>query len=164
MSATLASTLAVYQGFADLRFLSLGAWWQIGRATGSLADGNASGALSGLWVATAMCLAMGARRWAPTAALALSAVLLLAATYASGSRTASLCAVVALGSVGHIALTERQERRRLWVAVALAVVVTVVGWNRLSSSVTGPIRRVSEVLPGISPDNIRSAATRALGA
>ncbi len=158
VSATLAAMLAAYQGFADLTFLSLGAWWQIGRATGSLADGNLSGALSALWVATAMCLAMRASSWAPTTALALSAVLLLAATYASGSRTATLCAVVALGAVGHIAVTERRQRRRLLVVVALTVTVTAVGWTRLSSSVTGPILRVAEVLPSLSRDNIRRAA------
>ena len=42
---TIAALVGVYQGVADLTFLSISVWSLIGRASGALADANASGAL-----------------------------------------------------------------------------------------------------------------------
>ena len=61
-SAFVAALLAVYQGFVDLRFLSLGTWADIGRAAGALADANPSGALTALWVGIPLGIAATARR------------------------------------------------------------------------------------------------------
>ena len=49
-AALAGALLAIYQGFVDLKFLSLGPWADLRRAGGALTDANASGALMALWV------------------------------------------------------------------------------------------------------------------
>ena len=160
VAATLAALVGAYQGFADLRFLSIGSWADIGRASGSLADGNASGALTALWVSVALCFAVRARSRTATMLFALSSVLLLVATWTSGSRTSLLCALVGLAALAHIALSGRANRRRLLVAVGVTIVVLAAAGTAMAPSVRGPLRRVSEVLPGLSPADIRGAAQK----
>ena len=159
IASTAAGLLSVYQGFVDLKFLSLGTWSLFGRATGAQADGNASGALTGLWVAIALCVAIRGGNRSTTIAAGLSAALLAAATYASGSRTAALCVVVALAAVVQIVVIQPGRRRTLLSAAAISLVVGLAGWGLLSSStMTGPLRRISELVPDWSSASIRRAA------
>ena len=90
----------------------------------------------------------------------ISAVLLLVGTWTSGSRTSLLCALIGLGAIVHIAVSRSASRRKLLIAVGVAGLVLAAAATRLAPSVQGPLRRVSEVLPGLSADNLRRAVVK----
>ena len=75
-AAIAGAAIATYQGFFQLGFLTKSRWAMIGRASGTLADANASGTLAALWIAipiglalstssrrTAWLLTLGSRSW-----------------------------------------------------------------------------------------------------
>ncbi len=150
LSAAVAGLLAAYQGFFDLHFLSIGDWAEIGRASGALADGNASGALSALWVAVPLALAASASTRGAKALLILVSAISVLAVWGSGSRTSLLCAAVGLS--GALFLPGRRFRSPAFVAALVVAVATVaVGW---SAPAVGPLSRVRELLPDLSPASI----------
>lgn len=158
VSAVLAAMLAVYQGFVDLRFLSLGRWPDLRRASGALADANASGSLSALWVSIPLGMAATARtRWA-SVRLALAAVLLCLAVWATGSRTALLGAVVGLAAGMQILVMSTGWRLRMAVTAAVVVASVAAALVAMRPSGEGPIRRAQSLLPNLSSGAIRGAA------
>lgn len=157
-SAMLAALLAVYQGFVDLSFLSLGGWAQMGRATGALVDANASGSLSALWVSIPLGIAVVARSRTVTIFLALASVLLLVAVWTTSSRTALLGATVALAASAHLLVIRVGSRRRVAIAVGLVVASVGAVLLGLRPSVVGPVQRAQSLLPDLSPAAIRTAA------
>jgi hypothetical protein len=150
--------LSVYQGSVDLRFLSTGFWADFGRASGALIDANASGALTALWVGIAVCLGIRARTGMTTLVLSLSAMLLLIATWTSGSRTALLCALVGLLALVPLVTAQSRDRRKLILVGGVVVAMLAGAWISLAPSVSGPVRRISEILPSVSLANVRHAA------
>jgi hypothetical protein len=157
-AAVAGGLLTVYQGFFDLTFLSLGDWIVIGRATGQLADGNASGALNAMWVAIALAYALEAKSAIRGFVYLLGASLLFAAIYVTGSRTAMLCALIgALGIVGFAAFMPGR-RRTVVASVGVLGLVAVAGWMAQPAEVHDPFFRIREVLPSVTSANIVSAA------
>lgn len=157
-SGVVAAGLAVYQGFVDLRFLSIGQWADIGRASGALADGNASGSLTALWVAIPIGIAATSRSRGWTILLCLASAMLFLGVWATGSRTALLGALAGLGTIPHLLFTgSRQPVKKIALAAAFGV-IAVAALGAMRPSVVGPVRRAQELLPSLSGPAIRAAA------
>jgi len=157
--ASLAALLAVYQGFFNLQFLGVGTWADIGRASGALADGNPSGALSALWlpIPLGMIAVAGRRRWTVLAVAA--TVVLFLGVWSTGSRTALLTAVVGLGATLQLIFTSISSQRTRAVAIAALVVAGIAaGLVAVSPKVVGPIRRVGGMMPNITMTAARQTA------
>ncbi len=152
--------LAAYQGLIDLRFLGASLWAELERASGALTDANASGALSGLWVAIPLGLAAASRQPAARMLLPLVSLLLLAAVWMTGSRTGFLVGIVGLASGLHMLMVKMARPRAVAASVAAAVLVvgSVIVFATRQSPATGPIARARMLLPEISGPAIRSAA------
>src|SRR5262249_13722876 len=86
--AVVACAVGAYQGFVDLTFMSGHLWPHMGRAAGTLMDGNAFGMIAALWAPGLVALAF--RLAAPWSAIVGAAGLGLSfvGVYTSGSRTA----------------------------------------------------------------------------
>jgi hypothetical protein len=156
--ASIAALLAVYQGFFDLRFLSIGTWADLGRASGALADGNPSGVLSALClpIPLGMIAVAGRRRWTVLAVAA--TVVLFLGVWSTGSRTALLTAVVGLCAIVHQITSISGKRIRPVAVAAMAVAGIAAGLLVVSPRVVGPIRRVSETLPNFTVAAARQTA------
>lgn len=158
--ATVAAGLAVYQGFVSLQFMTIGEWSHYGRASGALADGNASGSLSALWVALPLALAVLARSWLASVALAGCSVLSFLAVWTTGSRTALLGAVVSLAMAPRV-LLDRSTRWRSGALLFgwLAIIVLAGSLVLLPSRVGGPLARIRLLMPNLAPATILAAAS-----
>ena len=145
IGVTVASAVAVYQGWIDLTFLSTPFWAQELRAAGTLLDANGYGMLAALGApVAAWCL-----RSRPALALAAFAVN-AGGLWMSGSRTALLGAVagvmglaVALVLVRRGASSDPPLGRR--VAPASVAVVLLLGALIAAGTAIGPLRRIAEV-------------------
>ena len=91
--------IACVQGFVDLHFLWVGRWPSLGRASGTLLDANASGVLYALWIALPVGFAVAAVRRRSAVLLCPRSILLLAATWATASRTGLFVAVAGLAGL-----------------------------------------------------------------
>jgi len=159
VSAALGATLGVYQGVVDIAALSGGRWPVLRRAAGSLLDANASGVLSALWCVGLLALAFRLEgRWKIAAGA--GSALAGAAVWASGSRTASLAAVIGLGGAGIAAwraLKSRRARGRLVAVIAGGglLLVAIAGW--LEPRVDSPVSRARSMLAGesVSTESLR---------
>jgi O-antigen ligase len=147
--AALAAAIGAYQSLVDLNFLNRSMWPSLGRTVGTMADANAFGTITAMWLPFAGALAMGhewRRRVAPA-----SLVLFLifgVALWGSGSRSAMMTALVGfLVFAGHIArsLTVRQVMGTV-ICLALATGAIVVV---LPASTTGPWKRSMEQISSI---------------
>lgn len=142
MSLALGSLLAVYQLTFDINFLSAHQWPFYGRAAGGLLDGNAFGALAGLWSAASLALALVSGGLVFAGGL-LVTLLFWIGLWATGSRMALLAGLVGLALIGFATLRGRRltfSRGRLAAAAgALLVVVLIVG--ALGRSTMDPISR-----------------------
>jgi O-Antigen ligase len=154
------AALPTYQGLIDLRFLGASLWAELDRASGALTDANASGALSGLWVAIPLGLAAASRGRTARMVLPLLSLLLLAAVWMTGSRTGFLVAVVGLASGLHLSMLRTTRPKARWaalLAVALVAGSVVVVASRQSTA-AGPIARARALLPEFTGSALRSAA------
>jgi hypothetical protein len=142
VGVTVASVVAVYQGWFDLTFLSTTFWANERRAAGTLLDANGYGMLAALAAPVAAWLLR--RRLA--LALAVCAVNGVG-LWMSGSRTAffvglagmlGLAAALALGVRGP---TWRSSR----LAAAVIGIALVIGGLIAAAGAVGPLRRLAEV-------------------
>ena len=147
------SVLAIYQWAVDIEFLSAHQWAYYGRAAGGLLDGNAFGALEGLWSAPALSLALTSGPLFFAIALSLT-LLLWGGVWATGSRMALLAALIGLAFVALAGLRAggRANVRRL-VAVTIAVIVVaavLVALGRFGAHQRfgmDPLSRITASLP-----------------
>ena len=163
-AAILGAVLSIYQGFVNLRFLTLGPWADLGRASGPLADANASGALTALWVVIPLAMAMTQRSVLSTTILAGFSAVLLLAVWTSGSRTAFFATAIGLGAIIHLLATGGGRRLRMMAAtvvVLIAVGAAIVG---IRPSVAGPISRATAMVPNLSSSTLRDVAWELLWA
>ena len=135
IGVTVASAVAVYQGWIDLTFLSTPFWANERRAAGTLLDANGYGMLAALaapvaawWLRTRLPVAL--------AVFAVNGIGL----WMSASRTAFLGAVA--GVLGLAAANPPLGRR---VAPAIVAVVLILGALFAAGSTIGPLRRIAEV-------------------
>ena len=143
LGVTVASVVAIYQGWIDLTFLSTAFWANERRATATLLDANGYGMLAALAAPVAF---YWLRRRLPLA-LAILAVNGLG-LWMSGSRTALVGAVAGLLGLAAASFARDGERKR-WpasrAAAAAVAVVVVVGALVVAGSAIGPLRRIAEV-------------------
>jgi uncharacterized membrane protein len=167
IGTTIASLVAVYQGTIDLHFLSTPFWAARARATGTLLDANAFGVCAALappLAYLALCRPRAGERWRSSvssvfdnhalrnAIVFFVFVVNLAGLWLSGSRTATLCAAVAMTMfvvATWSSFTPRARRIVPWAALAaLAIVGTIV----LTSKTIGPAQRFADL-----PTELRGA-------
>jgi hypothetical protein len=147
VGGTLATLVALYQGLVDLQFASTPFWAARGRATGTMLDANAYGMVAMLAgpMAFVACLA---RPSGPRVALGSAALVAnLAGVWLSGSRTAALCSVIGLVTLGAAMARASAGLRRKLLPFAIAGALAM-GALIVSSSPLGPVRRLLE-----SPDS-----------
>lgn len=149
VGAAAAVAVGVYQGLFDLTWWSADVWPGLGRATGTLMDGNALGSLAALWAAPAAgitLLAPGRLRRAGGLALLVAAAV---AVWASGSRTAFLGVLFTLGGIALALLRAGAVSRRAPALGAAAIVALAA----VGGAIGGPgsaVRRVWDTLPSPS--------------
>jgi hypothetical protein len=110
------SSVSIYQMLVNVRFLNPTLYGGIGRASGTMFDGNVAGTLAALWIGGVVFWARrgGRARW-------LLAVVVIAinvlAVWASGSRTAAVAAtfIIAIGSLSFA----RVQGRIAWLRVSM---------------------------------------------
>jgi hypothetical protein len=156
IGGTLATLVALYQGLVDLGFANTPFWSAEARATGTMLDANAYGVVAALAgpVAFVACVSTPSRR-----AMALATVALLgnlAGVWLSGSRTAALCAVIALFALAAAMASASAGLRRRLVPMAL-VGATVTIALVVAGSAIGPVRRLLEL-----PDSPIAVVTNVL--
>jgi hypothetical protein len=148
IGVTVASVVAVYQGWVDLTFLSTAFWANERRAAGTLLDANGYGMLAALaapvgawWLRSRLPLAL--------AVFAVNAIGL----WMSGSRTALIGAVAGVLGVATAMFYDRNVRSRgssgpplgRRVAPAIVAVVLILGALFVAGSAIGPLRRIAQV-------------------
>lgn len=140
ITATIASSIAIYQGLVDLTFLNRGFWTYMLRAAGTHGDPNKLGAIAGFWTVGAVVLA---RRFAPpwrTVASGASIAIGIGAVWTSGSRTGLAAIGISLAIAAFETIrADRFDVKRLAKfgagAAALAVVVVLVLQNTSTHTV-----------------------------
>lgn len=100
-AAAVACVVAFYQGFVDLGFLNRGFWAYMIRASGTLADPNKLGAVTGFWTIGAVVFARRMPRPWPAIVTIAALMLGIGAAWLCGSRTglAAVCVSVAIAAV-----------------------------------------------------------------
>ncbi len=151
------SAVAIYQGTIDINWLSGHQWPFYNRATGSLDDGNAFGAVAGFWVGGFLALGAASRRPMLRAATVLGACAAFAGLWMTGSRMALLAALIPAAFGVWFAITARKWTRRDFAvaAVSVAGVLAVVTFFALQSSAASPLARIRSSLPGFSVEDWR---------
>jgi hypothetical protein len=158
-AAIAGAAIATFQGFFQLGFLTKSRWAMLGRASGTLADANASGTLAGLWLAIPIGLALSTSSRRTAGLLTLGSAIMALGVWATGSRTALLGAVIALASGVHLLMTRNPSagRRRAAIvsaALSIAIAGALLVWE---PPATGPLRRMTSLLPNLSASALRSA-------
>jgi len=159
-SAALLAIVACYQLFVDVGFLNPTVYAVLGRASGTVLDGNVAGAIAACWIGGwAVLSTRGSRTWrvAGTGLI----VLLWLAVWATGSRTAfGLALVTSVITLGGV-LRTRLSMRAMAAGVVLALLVAVVAYAGLSlnnNRIVGPLARIQMMVPDRSAAGLRRAA------
>jgi hypothetical protein len=144
VASVLAALLAMYQGFVNLEYPRQGLWAHIGRASGAMDDGNASGALAAMAVAFPIALTLGMSVPARLMAWAASS-LMLVGMWQTGSRSATLCAAIALAGVAYVGL-RRSRGRVLPIAAVLGIVIVggLTAPRFFHATTSNPLSRMQE--------------------
>ena len=149
--------VALYQLFADVTFLNPTIYGALGRASGTVMDGNLCGTIAGLWIGGAALLVHSSRLPYRGALLGCSITACWLAVWASGSRTGLAAALIVSAYVA-VAFARGRAIRASTVALAAAiVVVTVVGLS--AANVVGPLQRVRQLVPTLDAGSLRALAS-----
>ncbi len=160
-SGLLLAAVCIYQLFVDVTFLNYSVYAMFSRASGTLLDGNAAGAISACWIGGWTVYALGIRGLRRAVAFGLAALMWLP-VWASGSRTALASAlVITLACLAPLA-RGLVTRRRVLLAGAFAVVglVAVAGIvSRSPAGAAGPMSRIQRIMPAPTAAGLRAFAT-----
>ena len=159
-SAALLGAVACYQLFVDVGYLNPTVYANLGRASGTVLDGNVAGAIAACWIGGWAVLASGRRRsWHVIGAGVIA--LLWLAVWATGSRTAfGLALITSVVSLAGF-LRTRLSIRLMTAGAALALLVAAVAYAGLSLSnnhIVGPLARMQMMVPDRSAGGLRRAA------
>jgi len=159
-SVVLSGAAALYQSLFDLEWLNPGIWPRQQRAAGLMLDANSLGILAAMWGPASIALAWRLK-W-PTWIAVATYLLLAAAMWTAGSRTALLA--MSVGTVG--VMVGVAQRKGLWqprlapialliggAAVVLAMALAPRGGNSAS-----PLQRMFDRLPRPEAGEIRRFA------
>jgi hypothetical protein len=167
------AAVAIYQLFVDVTFLNETPYGNLGRASGTLYDANVCGTIAALWIGGAVLWvtvrrpgpvdpAVSVARAAPrhrAAVLALIVAVLWLAVWATGSRTSFGAALIVSGFSLFALLGRRGERRTVRLttpralALGAALVVVLAVLASVNLGVVGPVRRLVDMMPGMTPDS-----------
>lgn len=162
VSLAIGSALAIYQWTVDIEFLSAHQWPYYGRAAGGLLDGNAFGAVQGLWSGAALSLALTSGPWG-LGGLSLLSLVLWIGVWATGSRMALLAAVVGLVFIVVAGLRGRRAESSAGKLIAVGLTVAVVAGTLVYLGQFGaharhgmdPITRVTASLPELNRPSLK---------
>ena len=158
ISGAVAGLVATYQLFVDISFLNSG-WAQFRRAGGTMMDANAFG-IAAVLCSCGFLAGIDPRERRPSAWMIAGFALSLLGVWASGSKTALVAEIVALGfAVESIVVrragadepTSRRHGRRI---VALAGAAGVLVSILFALRGTGPMLRLGWILPSASAESI----------
>jgi hypothetical protein len=144
IGTTLASLVAVYQGVADLTFLNTVFWADILRATGTLLDANAYGTCAALAGPAAFLALHASRSTRAGAIVAVVFAINLAGLWMSGSRTASVCAIVGVAAVALALWQSADARTRRRMPIAAGGVLALGVAMAFAAGAAGPATRLFE--------------------
>ena len=160
-SGLLLAAVCLYQLFVDVTFLNYSVYAMLKRASGTLLDGNAAGAISAYWIGGWTVYALGMRGPRRAVALGLAALMWLP-VWASGSRTALASAlVISLACVAPLARGLLSGRRLLLAGVfAVVALVAVAGIvSRSPAGAAGPLARIKQIMPAPNAASLRAFGT-----
>jgi hypothetical protein len=149
--AACAAGIAVYQAAVDITFLNHTYFGSVGRAVGTMRDGNAFGASAALWVPVAAAMGVTSAVRPKTAALwGLCFAMMATGVWASGSRTALLASLIGVAVV--IAHARRLfTRRQIGAGIVTAVVLfAAIGFVVPSTTWT----RIKSIIPTFSSEAV----------
>jgi len=160
-SGLLLAAVCLYQLFVDVTFLNYSVYASHLRASGTLLDGNAAGAVSACWIAGWTAYALGSSGARRVLALGLAALMWLP-VWATGSRTALASAlVITLACVAPLA-RGFVTRRRVVLAAALGL-AAVIGVSDIVSrspgGAAGPMGRIQRMIPAPTAAGLRAFTT-----
>ena len=159
-SSVVLALVACYQLFVDVRFLNGSVYAALRRASATLEDANAAGAVASCWIG-GWLMFMGSGR-PRRLALPIGMVLLMwMAVWATGSRTALASAVlITLLGVASLVRGFRFTRRAVLVLGLLVVVlVGIVTAVASAPQASGPIARFRVMLPTRDLPAVQALAT-----
>jgi O-antigen ligase len=149
LSVLLLVAASIYQMLVDVSFLNPTVFAAFHRAAGTMLDANVAGAVAALWLGglVVWCERFGTWKWAAAAA---AAAIMWLGIWGSGSRTALAAAIIISVSmlVALLKRTRRAQRRGRLIAMAAltaGAIVAVAVFSRADLTVSGPLRRVSEM-------------------
>ncbi|HUE84676.1 MAG TPA: O-antigen ligase family protein [Vicinamibacterales bacterium] len=147
LSVAIASAVGLYQKVVDITWLSVAPWSEMGRAAGSMFDGNSFGTAAAIWAPVTLALTW--RLGWPIVVGATVTTLLAVGMWTSGSRTALLVLTFGIAAIA-VALLRGSRR---WYArfgsvallAATTVVLLVIAARRADPS--SPLARVMKMIP-----------------
>jgi hypothetical protein len=153
--AAISCGVGFYQGMFDITFLSGHVWPHMRRATGTLMDANAFGAVAALMGPVAVvAIARTKSRWVlPSAALAM--LIAIVAVWVSGSRSALAAVMFASVVIGYENWRQSSTRdlgvgrRGITAAVVIAVLVVAAAGRSSTATV---FNRIPSLIPGWQVD------------
>ena len=149
VSVAIGCALAVYQSVVDINYLNDHQWPILHRAAGGLLDGDAFGALAGLWTAAFVALA-GTGGWVIGLAGIGGAVAAWGGAWATGSRMAvfgGLIGLVFAAFGGAVWVVRRRSFKSVGVIVMAAAVAVVLGFGLLRLPTTKRLHDTVKALP-----------------
>jgi hypothetical protein len=153
-AAAASALVADYQLLVDLSFLNHTAFEALGRAVGTLRDANPFGMISAMWVPIGVAVAIGSGSLARRVTGGALAIAIAGGVWASGSRTALLCVIVAL-AVMMISLIHRLSRKGKLTAIGAALILLLGLFVVASTVSTGPWRRLRQFTPLASTKELK---------
>jgi len=142
---------SVYQMFVDVTALNPTVYGGVGRAGGTMLDGNASGMIAAVWIGGLVLLALVVNRWRWPLTIGAGSAWL--AVWASGSRTALAAAVIVTAFSAIAILMSRAKtflRLQVSLPLVLVVLVAVLGLalflGRAHQVTVGPVQRLRDLV------------------
>ena len=157
-SGLVLAAVCLYQLFVDVHFLNYSVYAMFKRASGTLLDGNAAGAIAAYWIGGWTVYALGTHGLRRAGALGLAALMWLP-VWATGSRTALASALVITAACAVPFVRGVVTRRRAVLAAAFALVslFAVVGIvSRSPAGASGPLSRIHRILPSPTMGGLRA--------
>jgi hypothetical protein len=159
VSAAALAVVACYQLFVDVTFLNATVYAFLKRASGTLLDSNAAGALAAFWIGGWAMFASYVRGRERVGRLALAASMWVP-VWATGSRTAlAIASIVTLFSLAAFNAVRLTTRRGVITLTSAAVVLVgaLALVSLVSTDAAGPIGRVAAMLPSRDLTGVQAA-------
>jgi hypothetical protein len=144
--ALVCGVVAIYQWIGDITFLNPTVFSVMGRAAGTMLDGNALGIIAALWIPFAMAKTADSalQKSRSAGAWLAAAAILCGALWASGSRSALLAATIGLVITTASTIAATQSRRSALLAAGALAFVALLAVALAPSAVGGPIGRLRD--------------------